>query len=78
MKGSILFTASLLLLMSISSCKKEVIEIVGVEEASTEIQMNTKSVSKDDSNTDNYGAVTDPDEDEDFDADKKNTLSKAE
>ena len=72
MKKIVLIVFTALFVIGFTSCKKEVIEIVTTEneapffnDRSTNLPNPTIS--------DSLGFVTDPNEDEDFDADKKNT-----
>lgn len=72
MKKSV-FTIGIFAMMIIfASCEKEVIEIVNDSNESSNYV--TKDLSTDGNGTDIYDNVTDPDEDEDFDTDKKNKV----
>ena len=73
MKKSVIFLGLLTMALRFSSCEKEVIEIVEQKEE-LNFDIRTSSTEGDDSNINTFGNVTDPNEDEDFDADKKNNV----
>lgn len=75
MKKSILILGVFGLMLFNSSCKKEIIEIVDQQE---DVDFNLMKSGSDGSDLINDDNVTDPNEDEDFNADKKNIIGKGE
>lgn len=75
MKKSIFILGILALAFAFYSCEKEVIEVVNQQEINDELIM--KKGSNNTGPKTDLDIVTDPNEDEDFDKDKKNSLSTA-
>jgi hypothetical protein len=73
MKKSILILVSAFLVLSFISCEKEIIEIVNQSDGNT-TESATRSSPSADPGSNPIGTVTDPNEDPDFDADKRNIV----